>query len=513
MLETTQPPLLSLFDVSKRYGATVALDKVELIVHRGTIHAVLGENGAGKSTLMKSMVGVVSPDEGSIKVDGAEVAISDPHAAAAMGIVCVFQELSLIPDLSVAENITLTAPPLTRFGTIDRRKSRQIARDLFKLMGVDGIHPDTPCGALPMTKQQLVEIAKALHLKPRLLILDEATSALSADDVERLFDLLHKLRDQGTAILFISHRMHEIDEVADTCSVFRNGSHIETFKVGTRSDDERVQMMIGRPLQQVYPPKCESISHQGTPRLETRGLSWENQLHDISLTVMPGEICGLGGLEGQGQNDFLLSLFGVLKNVRGEILLDGNPFAPAGPRQARDGLALVPESRKTEGLHLEMSVADNLTLASLEELTDGVTLSAHKERGRVVELIREFEIKTETPDVPVGALSGGNQQKVLLAKWIARGPNLLLLNDPTRGVDVGTKQQIYVLLRKLADQGMSIILYSTDYDELIGLCDSVHVFYGGRDVAQLDGDALTEKSLMHAAMGQRQDKTKMELAS
>lgn len=512
MIDSNPRPLLRMVGVSKSYGATQALNKVDLTVEAGKIHAILGENGAGKSTLMKSLVGVVCPDSGNIEIDGAAADVSSPQSAARQGIVCVFQELSLIPDLTVAENISLATPPLNRFGFIDRQASRRIARDLLASMGIDGIDPDDRCGALPITRQQLVEIAKALHRRPRLLILDEATSALSAEDVGRLFRLLCKLRDEGMAILFISHRMHEIDEIADTCSVFRNGARVDTFAAGTRSDDERVRMMIGRSVQQVYPPRRLLSNTTGTPMLETRQLIWEDRFDSVSLKVMPGEICGLGGLEGQGQSEFLLALFGVLRGVGGQIMVDGQPYVPAGPRQARDKVAFVPESRKTEGLHLDMSVAENLTLAVLESLAIGGLLQGGKEQELTARLIDEFEIKTATPDVPVGALSGGNQQKVLLAKWLARGPRLLLLNDPTRGVDIGTKQQIYVLLRRLSEKGMSIVLYSTDYDELLGLCDRIHVFYGGRDVAQLEGEQLNETTLMTATMGRRSDKHRQEMA-
>jgi ribose transport system ATP-binding protein len=480
------------------------LDNVDLDVGSGSIHAILGENGAGKSTLMKSLVGVVRPDTGLIEIMGREADLSDPQAAARLGVVCVFQELSLVPHLTVAENICLAEPPLTCLGFISKRESRRVARDLLAQMGVEGIDPDSRCKDLPLTKQQLVEIAKALHQKPRLLILDEATSALSADDVARLFALLRELRDEGVSSLFISHRMHEIDEIADTCSVFRNGARIETFAVGTRSDAERVQMMIGRPIQQVYPPKPARLPQAGTPRLETRGLGWEDTLHDISLSVMPGEICGLGGLEGQGQNSFLLALFGVLRGLRGSILFDGTEIDTRSPRQARGRggrFGLIPESRKTEGLFLDASVGDNLTVAALETLSRHGFIQERRRQSLATDLISRFQIKTPSVETPVRALSGGNQQKVLLSKWIALSPRLLLLNDPTRGVDVGTKQQIYNSLRELAREGMSLIVYSTDYDELMGLCDKVHVFYGGRDVALLEGGGLTEQALISAAMG------------
>lgn len=498
-------PLLKLVGVSKSYGATRALDAVDLCLAPGSIHAILGENGAGKSTLMKSLVGVVQPDSGRIEIDGRPVRITDPQTAARLGVVCVFQELSLVPHLTVAENITIADPPLTRLGFINRGESRRIARDLMARMGVTDLDVDTRCVDLPLTHQQLVEIAKALHRRPRLLILDEATSALSATDVARLFALLRGLRDDGVSSLFISHRMHEIDAIADTCSVFRNGAHVETFRVGARSDAERVQMMIGRSIRQVYPAKPPAQERRGTPRLELRGLGWEDALHGINLTVMPGEICGLGGLEGQGQNTLLLALFGVLRRMHGQVLLDGQLVRDAGPRSARAGggrFALVPESRKTDGLHLEMSVAQNLTLAALDTLAPHGLTRPPREQRAVADMMARLQIKAASPDALVHTLSGGNQQKVLLGKWIALSPRVLLLDDPTRGVDVGTRQQIYSTLRQLAAEGISLLVHSSDQDELIGLCDRVAVLYGGRIAAMLDGPELTEERLLAAALGQ-----------
>lgn len=493
--------ILRLEAVSKSYGAVRALDGVDLAVRRGTIHAILGENGAGKSTLLKILSGVVQRDGGRILLDGTEVAFPTPRDATRAGIVCVFQELSLIPHLTVAENVLLAEPPRGAFGRIDRRRQRAACLAILSRMGTV-IDPDARVGDLPLARQQLVEIAKAMALSPRVLILDEATSALSAEDVRLLFDLLRRLKDQGTTILFISHRMHEIDAIADRASVFRNGRHIETFDAGTRTDDQRIEMMIGRAIAQVYPPKPPAPD--GVPRLSLRGVNWGGRLHDINLDLRPGEILGLGGLDGQGQSELLLALFGVLKGVQGRIALDNVPYTPRTPashNRATARIALIPEDRKTQGLFLPMSIRDNIAIAALSDLARGGVIDRGVERRRIGDLVARLQIKVSSLDLPVATMSGGNQQKVVLAKWLATGPRILLLNDPTRGVDVGTKQQIYVLLRELAAEGLGILFLSSDYDELIGLCDRVHILYGGRIHATLAGGTLTERNVIAASLG------------
>ena len=488
--------------VSKRYGGVRALEKADLDVKPGRIHAILGENGAGKSTLIKVMSGVVTPDEGRVLLDGREVAFASPAAANRAGIVCIFQELSLIPDLSVADNIVISAPP-TWFGMIDRTKQRNIAEEALARAGAEDIHPLSLVKDLPLSRRQMVEIAKALARKPRILILDEATSALTAVDVKKIFGVLKRLRSEGLALLYISHRMHEIAELADECTVFRNGCKVETYQAGTKTDTQVVELMIGREYKNVFPPKAPLPRADKSPILQTKTLSWTDRLDDISLSVGAGEIVGLGGLDGQGQRELLLALFGVLRGCSGDILIDGAKAAinsPLAAKNDRIGMALVPEDRKTEGLMLPMTVRDNLTLASLHRLTRFGIVDKAKERKLIDEMISLLAIKTASADIPVGSLSGGNQQKVVIAKWLMNRPRIILLNDPTRGIDVGTKQEIYVLLRKLADQGAAIMFYSTDYDELIGCCDRVLVLYDGRIRRELKGMDITEHALIASAL-------------
>jgi ribose transport system ATP-binding protein len=495
-----QIPLFEMRNIAKSYGGVRALEDAQLRVETGRIHAVLGENGAGKSTLIKIMSGVVQADHGIMRLDGQEMLFPTPKSANAAGIVCIFQELSLIPDLSVADNIAIANPP-KRFGLIDRKGQRRFAEEALARAGAEDIHPLALVKDLPLSRRQMVEIAKALGRKPRILILDEATSALTASDVAKVFTVLKRLRSEGLALLYISHRMQEIDELADDCTVFRNGRHVASYAQGTKSRNEVVEMMIGREYSHVFPVK-PTAPKTGAAALEVAGLNWNQRLHGISFAARPGEIVGLGGLDGQGQRELLLALFGVLRGVGGEVTVNGTVRHLHGPRgaKAKDcAMALIPEDRKTEGLMLPMSVKDNLTLPALDSLARAGIIDRAREQEAVETMVKLLAIKAANLDIPVGALSGGNQQKVVIAKWLMIGPKIILLNDPTRGIDVGTKQEIYQLLRKLADDGATILFYSTDYDELIGCCDRVLVMYDGAIVRELAGPEITEHALVSSA--------------
>jgi len=499
-------PLLEIQALSKRYGGVHALQAADLRVEPGRIHAILGENGAGKSTLIKLIAGVVAPDEGRMLLDGQPVAFASPAAANAAGIVCVFQELSLIPDLSVADNLFLSAPP-TRFGLIDRRAQRRQAEEALARAGAADIHPLARVKDLSLSRRQMVEIAKALARRPRLLILDEATSALTAADVAQVYAVLKRLRADGLALLYISHRMHEIAELADECTVFCDGRSVAHFAAGTKTDTEIVELMIGRAYSGVFPDKPlrppDAVGGSPPPRLDLRGLHWTHRLADISLQLRAGEIVGLGGLDGQGQRELLLALFGVLRGCRGELLVDGRPAPIAGPhaaKQARIGMALIPEDRKTEGLMLPMSVRENLSFAALGALSRGGVIDRGAERAAVERMMALLAVRCDGMDVAAGSLSGGNQQKLVIGKWLMMAPRIILLNDPTRGIDVGTKQEIYQLLRRLADDGAAILFYSTDHDELVGCCDRVLVMVEGRVRRELVGAQITEHALVGAAL-------------
>ncbi|MFO1150843.1 MAG: sugar ABC transporter ATP-binding protein [Alsobacter sp.] len=497
-------PLMAMDGISKSYGGVVALRDVDLLLSRHSIHAVLGENGAGKSTLIKILTGVVAPDAGTMTLDGEPARFASPREATARGIACVFQELSLVPDLTVADNIFI-AQGSRRLGFFDRRRQRREAARVLADLACEDIDPAAPVRSLPLSQAQMVEIAKALVRKPRLLILDEATSALTENHVARLFEVLRELRNSGCGIVYISHRMHEIDTIADTCSVFRNGRRVDTFPQGANSPGAVVEMMIGRSIAQVYPPKpAPSVA---TPALEVRELGWEDKIAGVSFAVRPGEIYGLGGLEGQGQTETLMALFGVLRRVRGEVRVGGRRVEIRAPGRAKRpdlGIAFVPADRKTEGLHLRLPIAHNIALTVLSALSRLGVIDRGREKALVDELASRLQVKASSMEAEVGTLSGGNQQKVVLAKWLAIRPRIILLADPTRGIDVGTKAEIYVLLRQLAAEGAAIVLYSTDYDELIGLCDRVGVFYGGRIARELAGGDITETAIMSASFGLQQ---------
>ena len=496
---------LSLQGITKRYGGVTALDAVDFACDLGSIHAVLGENGAGKSTLIKIMSGVVAPDEGTLTLAGHERHFRGPAEANAAGVVCIFQELSLIPDLSVADNICISNPP-RRFGLINNREQIRRAEQVLARIHCEDVNPRSRVRDLPLSRRQMVEIAKALSRDPSVLILDEATSALTAADVDNVLSLLGKLRDEGLSILTISHRMHEIEAVADKCSVFRNGQHIETFNEGDHSPQAIVQMMIGREISAHFPAKRHYV--QSSNALEIDNLNWEDRLKDIKLNVGKGEIVGLGGLDGQGQKELLLGLFGVLKKLRGTVRVHGKEVrirSPLDAKQAGINMALIPEDRKTEGLLLPMSIEDNLALASLQNLSRGLFVDKAALNAAIDSGIARMQIKAGSPDDAVSTLSGGNQQKVVIAKWLMTNPKLVLLNDPTRGIDVGTKQEIYRLLRQLAEDGVSILIYTTDYEELIGCCDRVAVMYDGEIVRELQGDAINEHNIIASSLNMEEE--------
>lgn len=490
--------------ISKHFSGIRALEDVDFACSAGSIHAILGENGAGKSTLIKIMSGVLQPDAGEIRFEGRPAAFASPRIAGEAGIICMFQELSLIPDLTVADNLSISDPP-RRLGLIDRRAQNARAELLLARVRCEDVDPNALVRDLSLSRRQMIEIAKALGRDPKILILDEATSALTARDVQTVYDLLADLKSRGVASLFISHRMHEVDALCDTLSVFRNGRHIETFAKGAKTRREIVKLMIGREVEAQFPPKpaARQDALRAQPLLKISGLKWGDRLNGIDLSVGRGEIVGLGGLDGQGQKELLLALFGVLEQVEGEITIDGRPGGPTSPAAAKSGrsrMALVPEDRKTEGLMLGMSIADNLLAACHSRISRGPFIDLQRARRAVEEGIAKLRIKLGSARDPVMTLSGGNQQKVVIAKWLMIDPDIVLLNDPTRGIDVGTKQEIYRLMRRLADDGKAILFYSSDYAELIGCCDRVAVLYGGRVVSEQSGDDITEESLVAASL-------------
>lgn len=494
-------PVLAAEGVSKRFGGVVALDEAAFACEAGEIHALLGGNGAGKSTMVKVLCGVQPADAGVVTVKGRPVNFRNPAAAAAFGVVPVFQELSLIPDLTVAENLFMGREPRLFPGFVNGRALRRQARELLARLHFPAIDPGATVRDLPLAERQLVEIAKAIGRDPDVLILDEATSALGQREVEHVFAVLRQLRERGMAIVFISHRMEEMRAVCDRATVFRDGRHVATVDVGTAGQDEIVRFMIGRELRDVFPPR-PPLAEAAHSALEVRNLSWGAALRDISFTLHRGEILGLSGLEGQGQGDLLFALFGVYAGVGGSVSVAGRHVRLGSPSAAmRAGLALIPEDRKTQGLVLSLTVRENITLPRLPRLSHAGVVAAAAERRETSAAIRQLSIKTASAETPVRYLSGGNQQKTAIAKWLLTQANVYLMYDPTRGIDVGTKQEIYHLMRGLADQGHAILFFSTDLPEIIGLCDRSLVMYEGAVVRELAGGDLTKENLIGAALG------------
>jgi ribose transport system ATP-binding protein len=494
--------LLEANHITKHFGGVVALDDASFCCDAGTITALIGENGAGKSTMIKVVCGVHAPDRGEVTFKGQVIHPHNPADAVKLGIVSVFQELSLMPHLTVAQNIWISDPPRNSLGLINFKEQIRRTETLLHSLGFTGIDPDTVVADLPLADRQLVEIAHAVQRNPDLLILDEGTSALAAKEVELVFSLIRRLRDQGKAIVFISHRMSEVSELCDVIAVFRNGKDVKSFRTGTVSPDEIVQLMIGHKLEKVFPPKPVRAKRP-EPVLELKNISWENALHDVSLGVGRGEIVGLAGLEGQGQGDLLFALFGVYTSVRGEVLLDNRPVRITHPAKAvrpNIGLAMIPADRKTEGLILPMTVGQNMTLSILGRISRGLAISSSLESAAIDKMMKRLAVRAPSADIPVSSLSGGNQQKVSLAKWLLTEARVYLLYDPTRGIDVGTKQELYHLMRELAEEGSAILFFSTDLAEIVGMCDRALVMYEGRIVKELVGAEITETNLVTAAL-------------
>jgi ribose transport system ATP-binding protein len=494
--------LLAAHNITRRFGGVVALNEASFSCEAGEIHALLGENGAGKSTLVKILCGVIPPNTGTVLLNGEPVSFQGPAQAAAAGIVPVFQELSLIPDLTVAENLFLGREPRSRWGLIERKKLDAQAERLLQSLGFQHIDPELTARELPLAERQLCEIAKAVVKDPQVLILDEGTSALGAKEVETTFALLRRLREQGKTIIFISHRMEEIQSICDRATIFRDGHDVATFALGSKGHDEIVSLMIGRKLVEVFPPRPPRPAVE-QPLLAVRDLRWEPRLNGISFDLNAGEILGISGLEGQGQGDLLLALFGAYGGLHGQVTLGGQPADLRSPRAAMRsgiGMALVPEDRKTQGLILPMKVRENITLATLSGVARGGLVAGAAELEQSNGMIKTMQIKTASGEAQVRTLSGGNQQKVAIAKWLLGKAKVFLLYDPTRGIDVGTKQEIYHLMRELAAQGMALLFFSTDLAEIVNLCDRAMVMYEGRVVRTLQGVDLTENNLVAAAL-------------
>jgi ribose transport system ATP-binding protein len=498
------PPALSVQRVTKTYGATRALNEASFSVVPGEVHALLGENGAGKSTIVKLLSGLILPDSGRIELQGHPVMLSRPAEAQRHGVQTAFQELTLVRDLTVAENMLMPHAPAGPLGQLRRREGERRVADHLASLGMADIDLRAEIGDLDLAIRQKIEIARALFRKPRILLLDEPTSTLSGRDIDWLGMQIDRMRADGVTVVFISHRLREVRRFCDRLTVLRNGSSIGTATVGEVADDEVIRMIIGRSLASTFPPRPPAAP-KGAPVLRADGLTTTGKLHDASFGLRPGEILGVAGLQGMGQQELFLSCFGVAPLTAGTLALDGQRIILASPRDAiRDGIgiSLVPEERKTEGLFLRMSGRFNVSLPVAGRFAHlGVIDTAAESRG-VAAVLRRVEVHPRALYTAASAFSGGNQQKLVIAKWLLAGSRILLLFDPTRGVDVGTKHQIYLLMRDFADAGGAILFHSTEIPELVNMCDRVLVMYEGRIAAELAGAEIEEESIMRAALGE-----------
>jgi ribose transport system ATP-binding protein len=499
----TGVPRLQLRDIQKRFPGVHALRGVSLDVHGGEVVALLGENGAGKSTLMKIVGGVEQPDAGDVLVDGQPVAIADVQAAAALGIAFIHQELNVVDNLDVAANVLLGREP-TRWGPLrmlDRARMRTMVVPYLEQLGL-GVAPDTPLASLSIAQQQLVEIAKALSLDARVLIMDEPTSSLTIAETNRLHEVVRGLRQRGVSVIYISHRLGEVQEIADRAVVLRDGANAGNLSHDELTHDNMVRLMVGREIEsqrRAAMPARATGDYFRVDRLRTR----RYPQHDVSFAVARGEILGVAGLVGAGRSEVARAIFGVEPPLAGTISIDG------GAQQIHDaadairlGVFLVPEDRRAAGLVVEFSIRENVTLPALERYAAHGLLSVSREREGAEAICRTLNVKAPSIEVRTANLSGGNQQKVVLAKWLALDPKVLIVDEPTRGIDVGAKAEIYGLLRALADAGVAIVMISSDMEEILNQSDRIAVMHEGRITGTLDRAAATEERVMTLAVGQ-----------
>jgi ribose transport system ATP-binding protein len=497
---------LRLERIVKAYGPTVALDGASLSVRPGEVHALLGENGAGKSTTVKLLSGLIRPNSGTIRIFGEEAHLTRPTDAHRFGVQTAFQEISLVRDLTVTENMLLPNAPVGAMGLLRRRRGEQLVRDHLESLGLGHVNPKAEVGTLDLPQRQKIEIARAVFRQPRVLLLDEPTSALSGRDIDWLGGLIERLKAGGVTTIFISHRMAEVRRFCDRLTVLRNGKDAGSAEVADISDDEVIRMIIGRSLSATFPPKPPKSRRASgaVPVLGASGLVTGGKLRDAGFDLWPGEILGIAGLQGMGQQELFHACFGLEHLTAGTIKVDGRPVTLASPQDAirsNIGISLVPEERKTEGLFLKRDGCFNVSLPVIDRFSRAGFVDRRAEEAAVARVLDLVEVHPRALYTRAGAFSGGNQQKIAIGKWLLTGSRVLLMFDPTRGVDIGTKHQLYVLMRDFAAAGGSILFYSTEITELVNLCDRVLVMYGGRIVEELEGDTIEEERIMRAALG------------
>jgi rhamnose transport system ATP-binding protein len=491
-------PIIALRAASKSYGAVRALRDADIALRAGEVRALVGENGAGKSTLVRLLAGVQRPDAGAVLIDGEEAHFHSTADARDAGVAVIFQEPTLFPDLSVAENVVMGRHPLRGLRRIDRRAVHAEVAELLERLGVR-LDPDRPVRGLSIADQQIVEIAKALSYNARVLIMDEPTAALSGHEVQRLFGVVRALRERGAAVLFISHRLEEVFAICSSVTVMRDGAVVFDGSLDGLSSDELVRRMVGRELGALFPKEEAQI---GERVLEVRRLTREGVFFDVSFEVRAGEIVALAGLVGAGRSEVARAIFGIDRTDAGHVEVAGRRLPPGRPQAAMDaGIAFVPEDRRMQGLVMDLSIARNATLTRLRALARLGLIRAGAENRLAHEWAERLRLKYHRIEDPVGFLSGGNQQKVVLAKWLATEPRLLILDEPTRGIDVGTKAEVHRLMGELASRGLAVLMISSELPEVLGMADRVLVMHEGRITRELSRAEADEERVIRAATG------------
>lgn len=503
MVETAAPPAVRMRDIVKNFGPVEVLKKVDIDIRAGEVHALAGENGAGKSTLMKVLQGVYPITSGTIEVRGEPIVIRDTSDAERAGIGMVFQEFSLIPSMTVAQNIALNRERLGRFGLVDDKAAEDEARRIFEDLGVE-LDPRATVGTLGTAYWQLVEIAKALAKDATVLVMDEPTASLAKHEVENLFRIIEKLKDRGIAIVYISHRMDEIRRIADRITVLRDGSVVLSDTIESSSSAQIIEAIIGRRLATELVYRDRGADRSAPVLLEALGIASDHVLRDVHLSVRAGEIVGLAGLMGSGRTEFARVVSGMDRPTKGQLRIDGRKVVFSSTQKAQQaGVALIPEDRREQGLVLEHSVSDNLVLPVLDSIMSGPFISRAKTSRVTGDLVSRFGIKASDPFAPVSLLSGGNQQKVVVAKWINTQPRVLVMDEPTAGVDIGTKTEILEMVREFASQGNGVLFISSELPELLAVSDRIVVLRGGSTYRELErSDIESEEQLQLIIQGE-----------
>ncbi|NGP45132.1 sugar ABC transporter ATP-binding protein [Bacillaceae bacterium SIJ1] len=485
-------------NIHKAFGKNKVLEGVDIHIKDGEVHALMGENGAGKSTLMNILTGLHKKDQGTIQIDGKETTFTDPKHAEDFGVAFIHQELNVWPELTVLENLFINKEPVTHFGLIHTKKMKRIAAEQFEKLSIS-IPLNKEAGQCSVGEQQMIEIAKALMTEAKVIIMDEPTAALTDREIATLFEVIRSLKKSCVSIVYISHRMEEIFTICDTITVMRDGRTVDTTPIAKTSFNDVVQKMVGRELTDRFPARETSL---GDTMLEVKNLSRKGVFENVSFSVRSGEMVGVSGLMGAGRTEIMRTIFGLDGKYEGDILVNGTKVTMKNPSQAvQMGLGFITEDRKDEGLVLDFSIKDNIALPSLHSFTKQTFIKEKDEQEFVDLLIKRLTIKTESASTEAKNLSGGNQQKVVIAKWIGIGPKVLILDEPTRGVDVGAKREIYQLMNELTERGVAIIMVSSELPEILGMSDRIIVVHEGTIAGELSKEEATQEKIMTLATG------------